>query len=119
MVSSEIATNWRYPGDYTSSDYDENLLWNEAVVLYDQKVESFKQDCRMLINGCDVALTESNRQQWAQEETVFFVKTHELPFERYFEGEAVIHIVRNPVAVFRSYYFFVKVVEQVPESRTK
>jgi hypothetical protein len=34
----------------------------------------------------------------------FFVKTHELPYERFIPGEAVVYIVRHPAATIWSYY---------------
>jgi Sulfotransferase domain len=63
---------------------------------------------RMLVNACGPILSEGLRQQLAQSEEVFFLKTHELPFGRYFAGEYVVHLMREPGAVFWSYYNFLR-----------
>jgi Sulfotransferase domain len=63
---------------------------------------------RMLVNACGPILSEELRQQLAQSQEVFFLKTHEPPFDRYFAGEYVVHIIREPGAVFWSYYNFLR-----------
>jgi hypothetical protein len=63
---------------------------------------------RMLMNACGPVLSEQLRQELGQSQEVFFLKTHELPFKRYFEGEYVLHIMREPGAVFWSYYNFLR-----------
>ncbi len=42
------------------------------------------------------AFTEDFRRSLARESTAFFVKTHDRPFDRYFDGEQVLQIVRHP-----------------------
>src|SRR5262249_39089863 len=38
----------------------------------------------------------------------FFLKTHELTFDSYFEGEYVLHLMRAPGAVCWSYYNYIR-----------
>lgn len=82
------------------------LLWNEWTALYDSR----QPDCerkpthRFIMPGCMPLLTTKNRQRLAGEKEIFFIKTHELPFSEYFEGERVIQVVRNPGAACWSYY---------------
>ena len=53
---------------------------------------------RMIQPGCAL-----DRERLAADPAIFFIKTHELPFERYFPGEVVIQMVRHPVAAIWSY----------------
>jgi hypothetical protein len=109
------ATNWRMPDEISSKDKfgrgtildrlaGRGLLWNEWIALYDRTVPSGEKNCRYILRGCLRMLTPQRRKRLAAEEAVFFVKTHERPFEHFFEGEYVIQPVRHPGAVFRSYY---------------
>lgn len=66
----------------------------------------------MLVNGCGPVLSPELRQQLGQAETCFFLKTHELPFDSFFEGEYVLYLVRTPGAVFWSYYNYLRNNEQ-------
>lgn len=63
---------------------------------------------RMLVNACGPVLSEDLRAQLGQSDEVFFLKIHELPFQRYFAGEYVVHIMREPGPVFWSYYKFLR-----------
>ena len=72
---------------------------------------------RMLVNACGPVLSEDLRQQLALSEEIFFLKTHERPFGHYFPGEYVVHIMREPGAVFWSYYNFLRNNEPAQYSR--
>lgn len=85
----------------------QHLLWNKWTALYEPPLPP-KATHRYLMPGCKKVLTETNRKQLAQEEEHFFLKTHELPFPYYFEGEYVIQPVRNVGAVLWSYYNFIR-----------
>ena len=61
-----------------------------------------------LLPGCGHAMTEKNRKFLAELDTPIFVKTHELPLNKYFSGEYVITITRHPGPVLRSYYKLLK-----------
>jgi hypothetical protein len=63
---------------------------------------------KRLVNGCAPILSEEFRQHLGSLDEYFFLKTHELPFNRYFDGEYVIHLTRHPGAVFWSYYNFLR-----------
>lgn len=57
-----------------------------------------------LINApCMDLLTEDVRREFAADPDVYFVKTHERPFAKYFPGEKVIYVVRHPGPVCWSY----------------
>lgn len=53
------------------------------------------------------------RQRIAASPDIFIVKTHELPFDQFFTGEQVIHIVRHPGAALWSYLHFLRDVDGV------
>ncbi len=48
------------------------------------------------------AFSDDFRQSLAREPTAFFVKTHDRPFDHYFDGEHVLQIVRHPGPVIWS-----------------
>lgn len=60
-----------------------------------------------LVNDCGPILSEDFRRQLAASDEHFFLKTHEHPYRRYFDGEYVIHLVRHPGAVFWSYFNYI------------
>jgi hypothetical protein len=62
----------------------------------------------MLVNNCGSILSAELRQRLAGSEERFFLKTHELPFDSYFAGEYVLHLVREPGAVCWSYYNYLR-----------
>lgn len=51
------------------------------------------------------------RQRIATSNDIFMLKTHEPPFEQFFAGEKVIHIVRHPGAALWSYLYFLRDLE--------
>jgi hypothetical protein len=58
--------------------------------------------------GCLHWLDEKTRKILANDTNTFFVKTHERPYQTYYEGEKVLQIVRDPLATIWSYYIFHK-----------
>lgn len=85
----------------------QDLVWNKWTALYEPPLTP-QSTHRFLLPGCKKMLTETNRKQLAQEKEHFFLKTHELPFPHYFEGEYVIQPVRHAGAVLWSYYNFIR-----------
>jgi hypothetical protein len=75
-------------------------------------IQPYHKDCRALRSGCQSLLTPENRERLASEDTPFILKTHEYPFQDYFNGEFVIQPIRYPGAVFRSYYHFLQKRQQ-------
>jgi len=61
---------------------------------------------RRLLRGCQDVLTRRHRKELAKSDEVYFLKTHHAPFERYFRGERVVQVVRNPGAALWSYAQF-------------
>jgi lipopolysaccharide transport system ATP-binding protein len=61
-------------------------------------------------------LTPALRQTIAEQDSCTFIKTHELPFDHYFTGERVIHIVRHPGAALWSYNLFLRDIDHAPVS---
>lgn len=61
-----------------------------------------------VVNGSGRLFSENFRNHLTRLGEYFFVKTHELPFDRYFDREAVIYMVRHPAAVLWSYYNFLR-----------
>jgi hypothetical protein len=59
---------------------------------------------RMVMSGCKDFLVESVRRRLAEQDTVYFIKTHLPPYPQYFEGEFVIQPVRHAGAAIWSYY---------------
>jgi FkbM family methyltransferase len=66
---------------------------------------------RVLVDDAQTLLTPEFRRELAKSRESFFVKTHELPFDEYFEGEFVIRVVRHPGATLWSYYLYLLQVE--------
>jgi hypothetical protein len=110
-------TNWRWPNDNSQqpSRWDKlqaQILRNNLsrwIALYDLNVPPYTKDCLYLLSDCSRVLTAKNRQQLAGEDCYFFIKTHRLPFKKYFEGEYVIQPIRHPGAVLWSFFNLKKV----------
>ncbi len=62
---------------------------------------------RTLRNHCSEVFSAEFRQKLAGSPEHFFVKTHELPYEDYSEGESVVYLVRHPCATIWSYYNYI------------
>ena len=105
--------NWRYNVQPISgNDKIWQLLWNKLnkrifkiydlnkwIALYDLDVPPYSKNCRFLLPGCGNVLTPKNRKLLAADlNSHIFIKTHELPFKNYFEGEYVIQPIRHPGA---------------------
>ena len=122
-----------YPGSikpvqYASGAFDFINTWeNPQANLYDKiigqvslshrfkahlakyQLEAFPSKIfTYLMPGCKHLLTPQNRAYLAQLPSVFFIKTHELPFSSYFEKEYVLFPFRHPGAVVWSYYHYLK-----------
>ena len=48
-------------------------------------------------------MVDDNRRMLAESEHRYFLKTHDMPFDRFFEGESVVQIVRHPGAALASF----------------
>jgi hypothetical protein len=111
--------NWRYNVQPTSGDKTIwQILWDKLnnrifkiydldkwIALYDLNVPPYNKNCRYLLPGCKNVLTPKNRKLLAADRNShIFIKTHELPFKNYFEGEYVIQPIRHPGAVLWSYF---------------
>lgn len=103
--SFEHATHWRQGAEISLWDKRKFwLVWNKWIALYDRTAPPTAPNQRFLLRGCLSALTPFARRRLASEPDVFFVKTHEHPYQNYFPGEYVIQPVRHAGAVLRSYY---------------
>ncbi|MGF1588766.1 MAG: sulfotransferase domain-containing protein [Pleurocapsa sp.] len=107
-----FVTNWRWPHEnsHPPSRWDKlqarifNNNLNRWIARYDLNVPPYTKNCPYLLPDCSIVLTPRNRQQLAGEDCHFFIKTHRLPFNKYFEGEYVIQPIRHPGAVLWSYF---------------
>jgi len=106
-----------YFGYRSASVYHEpngapNLTYREdgsfELFSYYQPTHTPTVSLPMLVNNCGAVLSEGLRQQLADSSVCFFLKTHERPFERYLPGEYVVHLVREPGAVFWSYFNYLR-----------
>jgi hypothetical protein len=74
--------------------WPDGLVWNDQMVVYRRREGATWR--RMLKPGPEHALAPELREALAAESDLFIFKTHGGPFERYFEGERVVQIVRHP-----------------------
>jgi hypothetical protein len=102
----KYAENWRLSDQISGAEKRKRcwLVWNKWIALYDLNIAPHTKNMRYLVHGCKPILTRANRWRLAQEKTIFFLKTHERPYRRYYPGEYVIQIVRHPGPVLRSYH---------------
>jgi hypothetical protein len=77
------------------------LVWNEGVALCRFEGGPWR---RMLLPGPAKRLDRATRTALAAEETIFFLKLHNLPFKDYLDGERVIQVVRHPGATLWSLF---------------
>ena len=111
--------NWRYQVEPSSRKQGVGQkLWNKLnnrifkiydldkwIALYDLDVPPYNKNCRYLLPGCKNVLTPKNRRLLAADRNShIFLKTHELPFKEYFEGEYAIQPIRHPGAVLWSLF---------------
>jgi hypothetical protein len=110
-------TNWRWPNGNSNppSRWDKlqaRILNNNLdrwIALYDLNVSPYTKNCRYLLPDCLRVLTPKNRQKLAVDNSQFFIKTHQPPYQEYFQGEYVIQPIRHPGAVLWSYFNLQKV----------
>ncbi len=123
LIFTKSTENWRYYNGTSLSKNQEELQSLAAnidkkifqkieldrwLVLYDLNVPPYTKDNISLLPGCGRALTRENRQKLASKNSYIFVKTHGYPYQKYFENEYVVQIVRHPKLVFDSYLTFIK-----------
>ncbi|MGE5340707.1 MAG: sulfotransferase domain-containing protein [Candidatus Omnitrophota bacterium] len=70
----------------------------------EQKDSGKCQRRALIMPGCKKLLNEERRKIIAAKKDIFILKTHEMPFSHFYEGEKVLHIVRHPGAAFHSYH---------------
>ncbi len=85
------------------ADWPEAAVWTPYTALYRRKAadEPWR---RQLLDIPAEHLTLELRQALAGESTPFFLKTHNLPFAAFLDGEAVIQVVRSPGPALWSYF---------------
>lgn len=102
-----------YFGILTSSVYDDQIEYAglDTYPLQPDEDDRFlivsRSDAKpykILKNGLRDYLTDDFRQRLAGADDIYFLKTHELPFDSFYDGEYVITITRHPCAVLYSYY---------------
>jgi hypothetical protein len=79
------------------------VVWNARTAIYRRAKEGEPWRRRLLDISSD-ELTEDFRRSLACEGEALFLKTHHLPFDSYFPGEAVIQVVRHPGPALWSYF---------------
>jgi hypothetical protein len=82
-------------------DWAEPITWNEYLTAYRLPGDPWR---RAILPGPIEHFTEEFREPLARESNIFFVKTHDLPFDRFFDGEYVIQSVRHVGAVVWSFF---------------
>lgn len=87
-------------GPETAANMSAGLIWDDRVTTYLDD----GRPRRIILPGPLDYLTEERRRAFAAEDTNFIIKLHAPPFERYFEGERAINVVRHPGAVLWSYF---------------
>jgi hypothetical protein len=99
---------------YQGGDNSLSLQNGEIIGDYfeDYEIPGYpKRKMRRLAHHSKLILTQALREELAAEDNCYVIKTHELPYKRYFDGEFSIHIVRHPMPVTWSYLRFMKEVE--------
>jgi hypothetical protein len=88
------------------NSFDPNLGEEQPLFYNPSKngIAFFKY--QKLVDNCKSILTIDLRNKLADDSAWYFIKTHEFPFETYFKNEYIVHVVRNPAAVFWSYANF-------------
>lgn len=69
-----------------------------------------------LADNSGLILSPILRKKIALEKNVYIIKTHQIPFDEYYEGEHVINIIRHPGAVVWSYFNFKRDFNQNSDS---
>jgi hypothetical protein len=104
------SADWRLSKDVAErAAWPDTTLWNDRIYTYCRRVPEgievgFDRDRRWRYLASGPAPTPEVRKLLAAEPQPFFIKTHALPFEDYFDGEHVIQVHRAPGAVLWSYF---------------
>jgi hypothetical protein len=77
------------------------LAWGDWTLVYRAPAGGGLR--RTLKNDALRLLTPDLRRELAAEEGLYFIKTHEAPPERFFDGEVAIQMVRHPGAAIASH----------------
>jgi Sulfotransferase domain/Wzt C-terminal domain len=80
---------------------------NDLFVAYRNLFEPIKTRNK-LMNGIREIFNNDLRGLLTNLDNHFFIKTHELPYERFIPEEAVVYIVRHPAAAIWSYYNYLR-----------
>lgn len=101
--------DWDVQNQPRPDDWPPSTLWDERTATYrrfapDDVPVGFDRDRRWRYYHSGVVPSPDTRERLAREPEPFFIKTHDLPFDRYFDGEHVIQIRRDPGAVMWSYF---------------
>lgn len=107
---------------YTNSVYEEDGKHTHinrgflSTTDSDPRYRTVKTDggshYRALNNAPPHPMTLDFRQELAEQSEVFFIKTHELPFDEYLPGEYVLRLTRHPGAALWSYFNYTRDVNQ-------
>lgn len=107
--------------DYTSSSVyaDDVKLFNKFEIDTDERLRwathHNRTPYRVINHDCLRLLTEGFRRELAQSSEIFFLKTHEYPYETYMEGEFIFRVLRHPGAALWSYTNFIRDFEKVKD----
>jgi hypothetical protein len=84
-------------------DWPDNVIWNERTAVYKPRFRrpGDRNLRRFVLAG---PMPIELRETLAAESDLFLIKTHHLPYDRYFDGESVVQIVRHPGAALWSYF---------------
>jgi FkbM family methyltransferase len=115
---------WHYWGRLSASVYSEltepkdfpgeKTVEPDADPRFNRVVMPGEAPYRILADDMQLFLTPEFRKALAEDEEIYFLKTHELPFEDYFEGEYVLRIVRHPGAALWSFYHYLAQIVRTP-----
>ena len=94
-------------GDITNLSFIDDVVVGDPFIIINGP-QSGDRNSKKLAHNCGLILTPEFRKKIANDKTIYLIKTHELPYEEYFENEFVIYIIRHPGAVLWSYLNFKK-----------
>lgn len=87
----------------------EIMAAKHGVVLDPDEPQMFQLGADVgLVPGWLSWLTEERRRALAEDDLIYYLKTHELPFDRYFAGERVVQMVRHPLPACWSWHCLTK-----------
>jgi hypothetical protein len=89
--------------------YESAANEDQALAFFAYQVtHPYLATCIGLRSNCGRLFCREFRDLLLSLDQTFFVKTHDLPFDSYLPGEAVIYLVRHPAATLWSYYHFIR-----------